>query len=124
MSAPTTSALDSMTAKKSYITERAVRSRDAARSHELTLFNAHISKLRWSTMWLLEPLAGHHSIVCPVGAFGPIASRVGHHQVPYAPLVCPEGTLLVMVLFWGRTTFHWQFAGAINTVGNKAAHGR
>ena len=49
--------------------------------------------------------SGHHSTVCPVGAFRPIASGVGHHQVPYAPLVCPEGVRLVMVLFLGRTTY-------------------
>ena len=46
--------------------------------------------------------SGHHSTVGPVGAFRPITWGVGHHQVRYAPLVCPEGVRLVMVLFLGH----------------------
>ena len=46
-----------MTAEeRSYRPKRAIGSRDAARSHELTRLNTHISKLGLSTMWLLEPL--------------------------------------------------------------------
>ena len=50
--------LSSSERKQTNKANRAIRSRDAARSHELTLFNAHISTLRLSTMWLLEPLGG------------------------------------------------------------------